>query len=238
MTVTVINSYVFYVLNKASLPDEKRFRLIYAGTLLICVITLIISVSFDIASMFCGDVENSTFSSEDFDQGTKEQKIVLKSCYLYPLIGLLGVNTLFCCYSVYQMSFAVRENRFMIPLLQRLLTFTLVVIICGLPKVVSIFIFPNVSTFTNISDSIIHSSGVLSSASYFYYTVKQDKSRWQTIRLLRESLLNKSSTPDDVISDSSYNPSKNSTNISSANKSVDYTPPSNFGHDDCSYNNI
>lgn len=199
VTITAINAYVFYVLYTTTLPDNKTFYNIMAGLVIYCVLNICIAISVDTASMFCGNDENTSLSYNDFDNGNKTQGIVFRCTYFYPLIFLLLINVIFSCFCVFQMVYRVSENKFKLPLLKRLLTFTLIFIVCGIPKIVSMFFFDDVGALANISDTIIHFSGVLLSGSYFYYAVIQDKRRWQTHSLLRETLLNlDSSTPAGV----------------------------------------
>lgn len=197
-TITVINAYVFYVLYSTTVPNESIFVRIYAGMMALCVLLVVISIAFDVASLLCGNDEDSSFASEDVGHnGTRTQRIVLDIVYLYPLVGLLLINVVFFCYCVFQIIFKVKENKFMLPLLKRLLTFTLVVLLCGMPKFISMF-FVEGNLFANISNSILHSSGVFLSLPYFYYSVVQDKRRWETRALLRTALLTQSSTPADM----------------------------------------
>lgn len=193
VTITIINAYVFHVLHFKTLPSDKIFIRLYLSMVGICVILQGIAIAFDIASMFCDKDQDSTFSTEDFDNGTYTQKIVVKSTYLYPLVFLLFVNVIFCFYCVFQYIYQVNEsNKLMLPLLKRLLTFTLIVLACGLPKLISMYIIPHVDMFVNISDCILHLSGVLLSLSYFYYAIVQDKRRWETRSLLRATLVESS----------------------------------------------
>ena len=223
VTITAINAYVFYVLYTTTLPDNTAFSYIFGGLIAICVVGISFSVGFDCAAMFCGNEdENTSLSYNDFDNGTRTQGIVFRSTYFYPLITLLFINVIFSFFCVFQMVYRVPENKFKLPLLKRLFTFTLIFIGCGFPKIVSMFLFDDIGAFANISDSIIHMSGVLLSGSYFYYAVVQDKKRWQTGSLLRETLLRKSSTPvEDMDSSSfSYRPSDSSMCTSKDRSSV------------------
>lgn len=212
-TITAINAYVFFVLYYKTLPKDKQFMIFYVTLMGICAILQGISVIFDIASMFCDDEDQgSTFSAKSFNNGSQTQQIVLKCAYFYPLLLFLFVNVIFCCYCVFQFIYRVNhESRFMLPLLRRLLTFTLIVIASGLPKLISMFIYPDDDLFVNISDCILHLSGVLLSLSYFYYAIVQDKKRWDTSSLLRATLLMSSSIAGDV----SLNNSKSSLMMSS-----------------------
>jgi hypothetical protein len=189
VTITAINAYVFNVLYTKALPKDKTFTRIFWAMVAFSTTLVGICVAFNIASLFCDNEYDSSFDSSDFGHGSKAQRIVLKVSYFYPLVCLLCVNMIFCFYCVFQFVFNVKENKFMLPLLKRLLTFTLIVIVSGTPKLVSIFLVPGSHIFSNISDCVMHMSGVLLSISYFYYAIVQDKRRWDTRTLLRATLL-------------------------------------------------
>lgn len=213
-TITIVNSYVFYVLYMTTLPSEKVFNYCYASIMALCVVFMIVAIGADTAALFCGNDQSSPFSSDNFDHGSRVKKITMKCTYLYPLILMLVINVAFSCYCVSQLVIFQKGNNILRPLLVRLFTFTIVVLICGLPKMISFFFFENHDLLANIGNSFVHLSGVFLSAAYFYYTVFEDNRRMRE-QYIRNSILGKdvrlSSTPEGAYCDSEYTRNSDST---------------------------
>jgi hypothetical protein len=213
-TITVVNAYVFFVLFTKTFPIEKKFNIIYLCVIALCFVLVITAIIGDTADLFCGSGNNSSFSSDTFDDGTISQKNIIKVAYLYPLVMMLVINILFSGYCVFQMAFRSQGNELMLPLLKRLLTFTMVVLVCGLPKSISFFFFDDHNLFGNISNCFIHLSGVFISASYFYYAIVKDKKRWDSRSLLNHNNF-QSSTPVGAYEDSEFDKRSSSSTMPS-----------------------
>ena len=233
-TITIINGYIFYVLFTKKVPSEKNVKLCFWMTMLVCVIFVSTAIVGSTASMFCGTDRTPPSRSANYDNGTQTQRTILDVVYVFPLAVMLVANVLFSCYSVYKIISAVTgpSNGHMIPLLQRLLAFTLAVMCCGIPKFITFFFFDKNELLINISNCCLHSSGWSISLFYFYYTSSQDKSQSQSKVALRQGLTS-SSPDDDILSSASPRNYSNSSsvNVSSSEFSREFSVGSEYSRD-------
>mmetsp|Transcript_11575 Transcript_11575/g.18897 ORF Transcript_11575/g.18897 Transcript_11575/m.18897 type:complete len:343 (+) Transcript_11575:135-1163(+) len=211
-TITFINAYIFYVLRTRQVPSDHKVKYIYITVIALCVISVVVCIAGDTASMFCGPDRTPPTDRGNYDNGTMAQRIKLRVVYLYPLVLMLIVNIIFICYTVWKFVFALRgpDNVLMLPLVRRLMVFSVAVIFCGFPKAISFFFFEDIKLFANIANSFIHISGVVFSSFYFYYAMEKEKrSSHRPGNDQRNPIRDRfgstaSSTPDDAIRDSSF----------------------------------
>ena len=206
-TITFINGYIFYVLLMKRVPLETKLKYFYYGLVVACVVSILISIVGDTSSMFCGSERSLPSRSSSYEHGSVTQRIILNVVYVYPLTMMLAVNVIFTCFSAHSIFFAYNpDNVHMLPLLKRLMAFALAVLFCGVPKAISFFFFDDNVLIANISNSALHSSGVILSMFYFYYVTRKESPSSQRDAQnnpLRQGFVSSaSSTPDDALRDS------------------------------------
>lgn len=197
-TITFINAYIFYVLKTKKVPKEGKVKVYFCVMFFLCVVSVAITIVGDTSSMFCGSIRTPPTRSSNYENGTATQRLLLNILYLYPLVLMLFANIIFSCFSVFQMISTVSgsSSAHMVPLLQRLLALTLVVMFCGVPKAISFFFFDQNEFFAHMANTCIHSSGWIHSLFYFYYATAKESSSSQSRMALRQGM--SSSSPENL----------------------------------------
>jgi hypothetical protein len=170
--ISSISLYIFYMIQKQSLPPENKLRPYVVSLFVLAIGAVVISVSCDTAALFCNTENGGNSRLVGKDSGVATYiKVVYVIAFVIPASVMNIFNLFGFGLSLYHIYTHVRE---ILPLLRRLIANNFIIMMLYIPAAI-LFFSTTEQIAMNISSLLVSIAGVFFALSYFYFSIFVDR---------------------------------------------------------------